>query len=79
MGKIKQVQQRFPEPLLSAIDTWAGVNMTRTDAVNLMCQTFLDNLEIERLRLENAELRQKVVNLAMGRNEASGHIQAVNN
>lgn len=77
MAKTKQIQQRFPEPLLAAIDTWAGENMTRTDAINLMCQTFLDNIEIERLRMENAELRQKVVNMAMAGCKASAKCNQV--
>ena len=66
MSETIQVQQRFPGPLLSSIDAWAAENhFTRTAAVNYMCGKFLEGIAVERLRAENAELRKKVVALAM--------------
>ena len=57
ISKTVQVQQRFPTQLLADIDIFAGDIMSRTAAVNLMCSTFLENLENEKLKRENAELR----------------------
>lgn len=73
MAKTIQKQQRFPEPLLILIDQWAkGSGMDRTAAVNHMCRCFLEAIEVEglrrecsRLTKEAAELRGKVVALAM--------------
>jgi len=66
MSETIQVQQRFPGPLLSSIDTWAAENhFTRTAAVNYMCGKFLGDIEVERLRAENEELRRKIVKIAM--------------
>ncbi len=63
-----QVQQRFPENLLRMIDSWAeNGGISRTAAINIMCKGFLEVLEIENLRRENKELREKCVRLAMER------------
>ncbi len=78
MAETIQIQQRFPGPLLSSIESWAEANhFNRTAAVNYMCGKFFEAIEIERLRKENEDLRKKVVALAMGRGEASGDIQTI--
>lgn len=70
--KTKEVCQRFPEDLLKRIDTWCELtgNSNRTYAVNLMCQTFLDNLTIESQKEEIKELQTMIVKLAMIQREA---------
>jgi hypothetical protein len=66
-----QVQQRFPNEVLEAVDSFAASHaMTRTAAITHMCQFFLEAIEIEKLRRENKELREKVVRLAMERRPA---------
>ena len=66
MANTMQVQQRFPINLLRNIDTWANEShMNRTAAVNHICQTFFDNLELARLRSENNDLRTKIVQVTM--------------
>jgi hypothetical protein len=68
MVTTKQVQQRFPTKLLQDIDDYAeSRGMTRTGAINLMCQAYLDMLEIERLKEDNNTLRKTIVNIAMGK------------
>jgi hypothetical protein len=79
MVKTTQVQQRFPDPLLGAVDNFAASrSMTRTAAINHICQFFLEAIEIEKLRRENKELREKVVRLAMERRPApTGSIETL--
>ena len=64
----QQVQQRFPKELLTSIDNWSnGLDMTRTAAINHMCREFLANISYDRLRNENAELKQKISCLSQKR------------
>jgi len=58
---------RFEGVIAAGIDTWVSENshLSRTAAINHMCKFFLEAIEIERLRRDNADLRKKVVNLAM--------------
>jgi hypothetical protein len=76
--KTTQVQQRFPDAILEAVDNFAASrSMNRTVAINHICQFFLEAIEIEKLRRENKELREKVVRLAMERVPSRGIVETV--
>lgn len=71
---------RFEGIIAAGIDSWVADHSyeSRTAAINHMCKFFLEAIEIEKLRRENADLREKILNLAMAGCKAPGtDIQAI--
>ena len=55
---IKNILLRMSEGLCKDIDGWGKkTSMSRNNAINYMCRYFLDNIELETLRRENAEFK----------------------
>lgn len=70
----EKVKGNFPLrlPFIGEVEEWATKhNMSTNAAVGFMCRTFLDNEagKLGRLERENQELRERIINVAMGRFE----------
>lgn len=62
----KGILQRMPDNLKAQVEAWAARNeCDRTEAINHMCRTFLEQEEVTRLRAEKQDLINKLIKLSM--------------